>query len=345
MPHITADDLNDLVKGTLRNLGPPSFSDIAQELQNYEVMSKWFKKDKVVLDDGYGIKRILMNRVADSAAHVGLLDSDVSSITDVLDEMVVPWRYVETKWSVIYEETLMNRGKSLITNIIKPRRASAMLSLAAELEARAWAAPSSSSDTKMPYGLPYWVVKNTSTGFNGGAASGHTTVAGVDLTNSPTFKNYTATYTTVSKPDLITKLRTAKRKCVFISPIDLQDYRNGKGERYRLYVNEATMASLEDVGEAQNENLGKDIASIDGMSMMFRGHPIIWVPQLDSDTNNPIYMIDHTTFYPCVLKGDFMRETVKQNPDNHDVTDTFNDTGYNYICINRRANAVVYINN
>ena len=42
------------------------------------------------------------------------------------------------------------------------------------------------------------------------------------------------------------------------------------------YVNEDTMSSLEDLGEAQNENLGRDIASMDGQ-IIFRRVPIIWV--------------------------------------------------------------------
>jgi hypothetical protein len=219
-----------------------------------------------------------------------------------------------------------------------------MIDLVEELETRAWSAPSSSSDTLLPYGIPYYVVKNASTGFNGGAASGHTTVAGVSLTDSPTFKNYTFQYTSPTKADLIKKMRTMHRKIRFKSPVDVEDYRGGKGERYRLYMNETSFSAMEDLGEAQNENLGRDVASIDGFSMAFRGNPMRWIPQLDSDTTNPIYMIDHSTFMPVCLKGDYLRESgAKPRSGQHNAYEVFVDLTYNYLCFDRRRNGVGYV--
>lgn len=341
---LTDLDIADLVAGTLRELGRMKFQQIAQNLQDYEVFPTWFKKDKVTFDSGIGIQRTLMNRLSGAASHVGLLDPDNVNITDVLDQLQVPWRHAQTSWGFIHQETLMNRGEALIVNIIKPRRTAAMIDLVEELENKAWASPSSSSDKLNPFGIPYWIVKNSSTGFNGGAPSGWTDVAGVSLTDSPTFKNYTGQYAAVSKPDLIKKLRTAKRKCNFKSPIDINDYRNGKGQRYRLYTNESVVASFEDIGESQNENLGRDIASIDGVQMTFRGHPIRWIPKLDEDTTNPVYGVDHSTFMPVCLKGDYLRESrAKQAPNQHNVYEVFVDLTYNYLCLDRRRNWVFYV--
>lgn len=343
MATLTADDIADLVAGTLKDLGRLNFQQIAQNLVHYEVFSKWFKKDKIAFDSGIGIQRTLMNRLATGTArHVGYLEADRVNIQNHLTTMSVPWRHLTTNWGLIYQtDILMNRGPSLITSVIKPRRAGAMIDMIEELERRAWAAPPTSSDKELPYGLPYWVVVNATTGFNGGAASGHTTVGGVDLTASPTFKNYTAQYAAVSKTDLIAKLRTAHRSIRFISPISSNDYTKGAGERYRLYVNETTIASIENVGESQNENLGRDIASMDG-TMVFKKHPIIYVPTLDAVTTNPVYMIDHSTFTPVVLKGDFLRESAaKECPTNHNLYEIFVDLTYNYVCIDRRRNAVL----
>lgn len=345
MATITPDDIADLVSSTLKDLGRMKFQQIAQSLTHYEVFSKWFKKDKVGFDDGIGIQRTLMNRIeSGTARHVGYLEEDRTNIGDYVTQMSVPWRHLTTNWAMVYQtDILMNRGKSLIFNVIKPRRAAALLEMVEELENRAWSAPSSSSDKDYPYGLPYWLVKNATTGFNGGAPSGHTTVAGVNLTTSPTFKNYTAQYVSVTKTDLIAKLRTAHRKCRFISPISIEDYRGGQGDRYRLYVNETTISSIESVGESQNENLGRDIASMDGQ-MVFKKHPIIYVPKLDSDTTNPVYMVDHSTFMPVVLKGDFLRESeARQSARQHNVYQVFVDLTYNYICVDRRRNAVMYV--
>lgn len=340
MADLAAKDIADLVAGTLDELGRLRFQQIAQNLADYEVFSHWFKRDKVTFDSGIGIKRTLMNKLSGAAKHVGLMETDVVNITDVIDVLEIPWRHAQSSWAFIYQETLMNRGEAMVYNIIEPRRASSMIDLVEELEDKAWASPSLSNKTE-PYGIPYWIVHSDSTGFNGGAASGHTTVAGVSLTDSPTFKNYTAQYTSMSKADAIKLMRTAHRKCGFKSPITIQDYRGSIGNRYRLYVDETAMSGMEDLGEAQNENLGRDLASMDG-TMTFRGNPVIWVPKLDSLAGNPIYGVDHSTFYPVCLEGDYLRESeAKPAPNQHNVYQVFVDLSYNYLCVDRRRNFLI----
>jgi len=323
MATLTATGISDLVATTLRDLGRLRFQMIATDLQDYEVFSKWFKKDKVAFDTGIGIQRTLMSKLSSAASHVGLLEEDTVNIPDLMDQIQIDWRHVVTSWAFIYQETLMNRGRAMIANIIEPRRADALLGLVAELEDRAWAIPTAASN-KMPNGLPYWIVKNNTTGFNGGVPYG-STIGGVSLTDSPNFKNYTAQYTTVNRTDLIKKMRTAHRKVRFKSPISIKDYRQGRGDRYRIYTTESVLSSLEDEGFAQNENLGRDIAQLDN-TIVFRNHPVIWVPKLDDDTTNPVYMIDHSTFMPVCLRGDFLRESRSENaPNQHNVFQFFVD--------------------
>lgn len=340
---VTATDIGDMVIGVQRDLGRNKFSNIAQSLQHYEVFSKWFKKEKVAFDSGIGISRTLLNKVSDSASHVGLLDPLQVNIEDVLDQLTLNWRHCRTHWALVYQtDILMNAGTSRIVSTIKARRASAMIDMVEELETYGWSAPSV-SDKVLPHGIPYWIVKNSTTGFTGGYSGSHTDVAGVNLTDSPTFKNYSAGYTNVTKADLIKKARTAHRSCRFRSPINIQEFRGSQGERYRVYVNEATLSSIEDIGEGQNESLGRDIASMDGV-VTFRRHPIVWVPELDSDTSNPFYLVDHNSFMPVCLKGDYLRETEARVAPNQD--NVFYSTlwlTYNFLCVDRRRQAVIYI--
>ena len=342
MPALADTDIADLVAGTLKELGRMRFQQIAQTIQDYEVMQKWLRKDKVVFDSGVGIQRTLMTKLPTAARHVGLYAVDDVNVVDLLEQMNIPWRHATTNWGFERRETLMNRGKALVVNIIAPRRAAAMINLIEELEEKGWALPGATNTTE-PYGMPYWVVKNATTGFNGGNPSGHSATGAINRTTTPAFKNYTWAYTTVSKADLISDLRTAHRKTGWKSPVTIQDYRGGKGERRRLYVNETTIRQIEDVGEAQNENLGRDIASMDG-TIVFRKHPIVWVPYLDTDTAYPVYMIDHATFYPVVLRGDYLRESSPRIAANqHNVFEVHVDLTYNYLCIDPRRNAVGYI--
>lgn len=354
MPQLSSSQIIDLTTATLRDLGEPKFQQIAQELQEYEVIGKWLKREKMEFGSGFGIQRNLMGKLSRQAAHVGLMDTESVDIPDLLDQIQVPWVHARTKWGFIYQtDILMNRGKSLITNVLKPRRADAMISLAEELEAKAWSSPSV-SNTLDPWGLPYWVVYNGSTGFNGGAPSGHTTVGNVNLTETPNFKNYTANYATVSKGDLIKKMKTGCRKTKWKSPVGIPDFTRGVGSRYRIYTDNERIEAFEEVGEAQNENLGRDLAPYGAArdvkdvneTLVFRKHPIIWVPQLDDTSvftacTAPVYAIDHGTFYPVVLKGDYLREQEPEKvPNTSNVFRVFIDLTYNYLCVDRRRNSV-----
>ncbi len=342
-PILTDQEIADLVIGTLRNYGRPRFVQIAQTLQEYPVLDKWLKKDKVIMDNGTGIKRTLMTSTGNPAKMTGLYAEDEVNIPDLLTSIDVPWRRATTNWAWETREGLENRGKALITKIIDPRREGALIHMADLLEDQAWSSPDSSSNTTDAYGVPYYVTKNSSTGFNGGVPSGHTTVAGVNVTTHPTYQNYTFAYTDLTKADAISKLRTAHRKCSFKSPTSKQQLYGPIGKRFELFVNEPTIQEFEDVGEQQNENLGRDVASMDG-KILFRMNTITWIPQLDGDTSNPVYGIDHRSFYPVVLKGDYLRETAAiRAPKQHNVWQHFIDLSFNFLCLNRRANWVGYI--
>ena len=344
MATLTAAEVADLVAGTLKDLGRMSFQQIAQSLQDYEVFPNWFKKDKVMFSDGIGIQRTLMNRLPDAARHVGWTDQDTPGISDLIDQLNIPWRHVNTNWSFKRQEALMNKGKSLIFNVIEPRRAGAMVNLVEVLEQKAWdTAPNTATNKTDPFGILYWVVKASGTpSFQGGYAGSNTDVAGVSLTDSPTFKNWTGQYVLNTKADLIKKMRTMHRKVRFRSPVKSSDY--ATSENYRIYVNETTISGFEDIGESQNENLGRDIASIDGGYLTFRKNPIRWIPYLDADTSNPVYFINHATFFPVCLAGDYLHESepIRSNTQ-HDWFTVHVDMSYNYLCLDRRRNGVLYV--
>lgn len=338
----SAADIPDLVKGTLYRLGRMKFQQIAQDLTRYEIFTKWFKEDKVVIGSGLGIQRNLMTRFQKTARHVGWNEPDNVTIGNFLEQLKVEWKNMTDAWGFDYRETLMNAGAEQILDIVKVRRANTMLSIAAELEEKAWAAPTA-ANTVDAWGIPYWLVKNATTGFNGGYPSDHTTIGGLNLeSQAPNFKNYTFTYSAVTKADLIKKWRTAHRLTDFVSPMSIEDYRGSVGKQFRHYVNEATISALEDVGESQNENLGRDLSTMDG-TMTFQSNAIIYIPYLDADTQNPIYSIDHSTFYPIVQEGMFLYEhPAKVDPSNHNKYYVPVDLMYNYVCIDRRRNTVSY---
>lgn len=339
MPGIPDSALLDLSKATLDELGPPKFVQVAQKIQDYEAVERLLRKERVQFESGKAISRRLMVTQSGNARHTGLFSKDTVIVGDVLAEINIPWKHTTAYYAWERRELLMNRGKSKIVGLLEARRADGMLGLIELMEDSTWTKPDDSNDTEPPFGLPYWIVKNAATGFNGGNPAGFSSGPG-GLVND-NFKNYTAQYAAMSKADAIKKMRTAYRKIGFKSPRNIPDFRSGRGNRYRLYVNEPTISAMEDVGEASNENLGRDLAPMDD-TMAFRRNPIVWVPALDSDTTDPIYMIDFSTFFPVFLSGDWLRETEpKFVYDDHNSLVVFIDLTWQILCINRRQNAVL----
>lgn len=352
----TDAQINDLVTTTLNQLGRGRFYQIAQELQRYELMGFILrangtkltsgkgkgKLDVRVIDNGIGVQETLMTSIGGSSRWVDLFEEDVYNFTDVLAKMTVPWTQLVDHMTFERRMVIKNKGESRINNVIKPQRMAMMLRVAKTLEDAFFEAPQS-GNSKVMFGLKYWIVQNASTGFNGGLPSGFSTVGNINITDNPTFKNYTFTYAAVSKADLVAKLRTAHRKTDWTSPITMAQFRGDTGNRRVVYVNESTINNIELVGEGQNENLGRDIASMDNQ-IVFKRHPIRWIPKLDSDTNNPVYMLDKGTIFPFVLKGDYLRfGDAHKAPHQHNVIVSDVDLSINTICVNRRSNAVGYV--
>jgi hypothetical protein len=338
MATIQASDIPDLVTTTRAAEGRLRFQQIAQNLTHYEVFSRWFKKDKVMFSGGYKIQRTLMNKLNTAASkHVGFMEPDAVNIMDVLTTMSVEWVHAQTDWGIVYQtDVLMNNDKELILNIIKPRRIASLLALVEDIEQLTFGSAPGVDDNVNPWGLKYWIVYNATTGHTGGAPSGHTTKGGVNPSNVPNFKNYSFKYTAVGDNDLLKKLRTMFRKCRFVSPLQNPDYRGAIRDRYRLYCNEETLSGFEDVARSHNSNLGTDLAMMDGAAYI-SGYPIIYVPQLDSDSaSDPIYAVDHSVFYPVCLTGDYLRESGPDQGDSHNTWNMHTDLTYNFLCVDPR---------
>lgn len=342
MATIQASDIPDIVVTTRVTEGRLRFQQIAQNLPFYEIFSRWFKRDKVMFSSGYKIQRTLMNKLNRAAAkHVGFLQPDAVNIMDVLTTMSVEWVHAQTDWGIVYQtDVLMNSGKDLILNIIKPRRVASLLGLVEEIEELGFGSAPAAADNVNPWALKYWIVYNATDGFTGLGPGGAATKGGVTVASNPNFRNYSLTYTTVSDNDLVKGLRTMFRKCRFVSPISYPDFRGQIRDRYRLYCNEETITGFEDVVRSHNSNLGKDLAMFDGAAYI-AGYPIIYIPQLDDDsTTDPVYVVDHSTFYPVCLKGDYLRESGPTQGESHNTWNCFTDLTYNFLCVDPRRSGI-----
>jgi hypothetical protein len=316
------------------------WTDIATDLQEYVAMTRLLKKNRVMFDSGKGIQWNVMVDYVDSARNVGLYEPDSVSVGDGMEQADIPWRHTTANYAFDRREITMNASPAKIVDLIKTRRAQAMISLAAHCERDFWGKPTDSSDKKTPYGLKYWLVSNTSQGFNGGNPSGFSNGAGnLDSGTYPNWANYTDQYVDITKEDLVRKWRRAATFTKFMPPTDIPDY--NRGDRYEFFTNYSVLGTIEELLEEQNDNLGNDVASKDGRAM-FRKTPVQWAPYLENDTNDPIYGINWGVFSPVFLKGEYMREDgPQQAPNQHTVEVVYIDMTYNYINRDRRRGFVL----
>jgi hypothetical protein len=238
-------------------------------------------------------------------------------------------------------EVRINSGKRQLLNMVKLARTDAMMSLAELMEQNGWTGPASTSDKLSPWGITHWIVKNASEGFYGGDPSGFTDCGGIDSDTYARWKNWSGTYGAVTKEDLIRKMRKATYKTDFKMPVPVTDY--STGSKRGIYTTYEVLAAMEEILEAQNDNLGSDLASKDGM-VMFRKTPVTAVPYLDAnDSTNPVYGINWGDMKIVFLSGMYMHESKPiQCPNKHNVRVIYTDLMYNFICRNRRSQFVLY---
>jgi len=346
MPGLDVSQLSGLVTLTLEKYGKGKVTDIAANIQDYVCMSKLLPKYKESLDGGKSFKFNLATAYGDNARHTGLFAVDNVDVTDAVIQGEVPWRFTEVAYSYdLREEAINDAREERIVNHIVLRREEEMGGLAELMEETFWGKPTSSADVTTPFGIDYWVVTNATTGFNGGNPSGFTSgAAGIDQGTYGNWANYTAQYTNVTKADLIDKMKTAKRKIQFKSPMKHPSYdTSGTSDNYQLYTSESVCKGFENIGEAQNENLGKDVDSMFGM-ITFQQSPVVYVPYLDdNDANDKVYMINWNVMDIMVLKDWYLKRDVVTSGSQHNVVKVFEDLVWNTCCKDRRKQAVFAI--
>lgn len=338
---LTVEQIADLVQTTLSELGEGKWTDLTGDLQEYVVMPRLLVKDKVKFAGGKGHSWNVMVGTTGNAKRVGLYETDTPAVADQLVQASLGWAHATTNYSFARQEINMNTGKRQLLELVKTRRADADIDLAKLLEVDFWGGQDVVNNLK-PMGVKNWLCYSPTAGFNGAAAAGFTTVAGLNPTTYPRWRNYTDQYAAVTKADLMAKVRQAMTKCLFKSPLapgDAPSYR--RSDRRGLYTCYSVLAAMELLAEAQNDSLGSDLASKDG-AVTIRRVPVEYVPQLDNETaSKPIVGIDWGVFYPAFLDGEYMVETTTPSATQHTVVTTHKDLTYQWICKDRRPNFLI----
>ena len=318
-----------------------AFVDMQTDLTDHVAVREMWKGRQKQFEGGQDWEFEIQMDHNHSARTVGLYETDGSSENDTLKDGKVSVRHVNAHY--IYDQRLpaFQRGGTAIVNLIKSKQTGMMVSLYELLEEILWSKPADSSDDKTPFGLAYWVTKNALEGFYGGNPVGFSEGrAGISTEDYPRFANWTAKYASVTKDDVVRKMRRAHRKTKFRSPVshatpDLGSMKNG------IYTNDNVIGTLEELLEAQNMNLGNDLASKDGRTL-FKSTPVQYAPYLDNDSTDPIYMLDWKWLAIGVLAGwENNLSAPYMVPGKHLVRRVDLDASLNMVCTDPRRQAVI----
>ena len=337
------DGIDDAVIATLRNLNKGKMSDLASKYQKYVAFTVLMRGAYVHSTEEYGEQ---WNAIMDdngSARNVGLLATDDISMPDVLANAKADLRHQTANWAYDMREKTFNEGNlaARILNLVETRAIACKLSVAERFEKNMWATPNA-SDTVSPWGIPYYLVSGGgSTGFEGGAPSGFDTVANINPTTYPKWKNYTDRYVDVTYTDLVTKLETAIDKTQWICPVDINDYNTGDAKG--IYTTHTVVQGLRKIMRSNNDNHGFELA-YGGGKVIIRGTPVTWVPFFDDNIalTNPLYGVDWGDMKVMIKKNWFMRQDGPHPiPGQHTGRVVHVDSSTQVKCTNRRTQFVV----
>jgi len=351
MAGVDNDQLADLIATTLKDLPDGDF-EIMWDSQHYE-LCQIYQQHRRQIDGGTSIQRNVILDRKGNARYRKLFDTDNPSVDNVQQTIDVPWAQLSTDYSWDVVELLRNKSsRKGFINLLRSRRAERMWDLSELIEERGWLTPTSATNNLYPYGIPYYLNKLdsgvTAGGFKGQTIryqnnSTGTICAGIDAATEAKWRNYADTYDKVDN-SLLRTLRKAVRQTRFRpSPIAIKPGMDGPGSPIKLYANDDTITELEDLADKRDDNTqpkdlaGKNLHSYDG-TVYFNKMPMVYIPQLDDDTDSPIYCVDWTKLQPIVQEGYWMVESKPMTDrGQHTTITTFLDGSHNNLCINRRT--------
>jgi hypothetical protein len=338
---INQNDIADLVNSTWQKLVKSgAFTDLQTDLTDHVAVREMWKGKKNKFEGGLDWRFDCQMDHNHSAKTVELYETDSSTFVDNMKEGVVNPRHINAHYIFDVREKAFQRGGRAIVDYVETKYTGMIVSFYEKLEELLWSKPASSANEKDPYGIPYWITKNATEGFNGGNPAGFSNgKAGIDANTYTRWKNWTAQYTNVSKEDLVRKMRRAHRKSRFRSPVSHANPNISMGNG--IYTNDAVIGLIEEILEDQNMNLGRDVASMDGKAM-FKGTPLQYAPYLDNDSTDPVYMIDWQKMgIGCTEGWEYNLTAPYMVPNKHNVRRVDLDVSLNMIATDLRKQAVI----
>ncbi len=349
---VAMEDHTDLLRTTLRDL-PKNKFEVMWTYQQYE-FNRIFAEKKTTIDGGTSVKRNVVLDHTGQAKFRQMFDLDTVSVANIHKEIDVPWTNLSTQysWDVLELMTQKNSAKGYI-DLLKGRVNDALWAWADLIEERGWQTPTNATDKLYPFGIPYYLNRlNTGTttdGFNGqtityGDASTGTVCAGLDAAIEEKWRNWAALYTVVDN-SLLKKFRTAFAVTRFFPPRFINNPGQDAETDRIVYCGLDTFTALGDMLDKRDDNntpvdmLGGVKIRINQQGVPFiNGHPIVYIPILDTASFGEIYAVDWTKIRAVTQEGYWMAEgEAMKSPTQHTVLVVYTDGRCCILCSNRRT--------
>ena len=345
------DQLDDFTTLTLDNFKKKSWVDLSLDNQHHCFAAKFLSgKARTPYQGGAHLNWKVQTTNTGTAKFSELYSVEATAVKDLMTTAKVPFTKATVNFSYDVDEQSFQSDRETIIREIDIRRHSAVNDYFELMEAALWSSPASDSESpRTPLGIPFWIQKSATTpggAFTGGDPSGHSSgAANINVADVPNWKNWSGNYTSVSRDDLIAKMRKAIAHTYFQAPKQFAELGNGKGDSdWAFYTTYSVVEDMEKLLESRNDNLGVDLAKYAG-SVVVKGNPVIWVPYLDSnDSSNPIYGVNHKVLqYHYKTGKDMLWHPPQKAARQHTTREVHMDSWGQFICLNRRRLFVLYV--
>ena len=349
MASLRPEQLDDLVELSYNTMVKRhTWVDISLANQEY-VFSRLIEGKAGELKSGPKCLFKLQVRNLQSARWTGLYSKDSYDARNLAIGGEEVWSKITANYTYDVDEPEFQSGDpGEIVDELQMREHASENNMIEILESAGWTAPASSAVDPMPVkGFPYWAVKNASEGFNGGNPSGFSLGAGsVDASVYTKWKNYTFSFSGITRQDFIAKLIKAIEFTKFKAPHQYSAT-NDEKPKFELWTTWDVLEGCQQYLDARNDNL-KDLAGMAGSSKIM-GIALDWCPELTNsgqdgyDSQNPIYGINWSVIKMYRKKGaDMRRNKPIMVPGQHDTRAVHRDGWLQLVCTDRRRLFVGY---
>jgi hypothetical protein len=357
MASITFEQMTDLVKATLPELGRKKFTDLTSDLREFVALKHIYNERENTT--GRALQWNALGSIDQTRARmVGLYQVDNYGASNVLIQASTPWRHHNWNWSIDVKEIAAQADPlDVIVELEFLRKKESAIAFAFLMENQFWGALPATTDALSMYGVRYWIVASSSQGFNGTLPGSYTSVAGIDptATANPAYArwaNYTDQFVNLTMDDFVMRLNRATLKTRWVPPVEMPQYGNPTAEKYGYYTNDNVYLKLKRLsaerGDAANEDLA--FAYEPNSDVTYNRVRVYAVPALNGDTGTdtvgvandatycPFIGIDWSNFQYMVLKGRWNVETgARRSPLQHETMVNDVDGSGAFRCTNRRT--------